>query len=205
MNNHPITIVIFGASGDLTQRKLIPALFNLYQKERLPETRIIGTSRSKFSHDQFKQNLLKGVKKYSPDSFQQDKWDNFSKNIYYQPGNLADPEDFCKLGDILNALEDKPSNRLYYLAISPDFYHQTIKNMGKAGLASQEGIKSAPWKHVIVEKPFGKDLQTAQELNKIIHQVFSEDQVYRIDHYLGKETAQNILFFRFANTIFEPI
>jgi len=205
MNNDPVTIVIFGASGDLTQRKLIPALYNLYQKERLPETRIIGTSRSKFSHDQFKQHLLEGIKKFSPDSFHQEKWDEFSKNIYYQPGDLADVEDFRKLGDTLNELEDKPSNRLYYLAISPGFYHQTIQNLGKAGLASQEGRKSAPWKHVIVEKPYGKDLQTAQELNKTIHQVFSEDQVYRIDHYLGKETAQNILFFRFANTIFEPV
>jgi glucose-6-phosphate 1-dehydrogenase len=205
MNNHPITIVIFGASGDLTQRKLIPALFNLYQKERLPETRIIGTSRSKFSHDQFRQHLLEGINKFSPDSFHQENWDNFSENIYYQPGNLADAEDFRKLAETLNELEDKPSNRLYYLAISPDFYHQTILNLGKSGLASQEGSESAPWKHVIVEKPYGKDLQTARELNKTIHQVFSEDQVYRIDHYLGKETAQNILFFRFANTIFEPV
>jgi len=205
MNNHPITIVIFGASGDLTQRKLIPALFNLYQKERLPETRIIGTSRSKLSHDQFRQHLREGINKFSPDSFHQENWDNFSENIYYQPGDLADARDYLKLADTLNELEDKPSNRLYYLAISPDFYHQTIKNLGKAGLSNQEGSKSAPWKHVIVEKPYGKDLQTARELNKTIHQVFSEDQVYRIDHYLGKETAQNILFFRFANTIFEPV
>lgn len=205
MNNHPITIVIFGASGDLTQRKLIPALFNLYQKERLPKTRIIGTSRSKFSHDQFRQHLREGINKFSPDSFHQENWDNFSENIYYQPGDLADARDYLKLADTLNELEDKPSNRLYYLAISPDFYHQTILNLGKAGLANQEGSKSAPWKHVIVEKPYGKDLQTARELNKTIHQVFSEDQVYRIDHYLGKETAQNILFFRFANTIFEPV
>lgn len=205
MNNHPITIVIFGASGDLTQRKLIPALFNLYQKERLPKTRIIGTSRSKFSHDQFRQHLREGINKFSPDSFHQENWDNFSENIYYQPGDLANARDYLKLADTLNELEDKPSNRLYYLAISPDFYHQTILNLGKAGLANQEGSKSAPWKHVIVEKPYGKDLQTARELNKTIHQVFSEDQVYRIDHYLGKETAQNILFFRFANTIFEPV
>ncbi len=167
MNNHPITIVIFGASGDLTQRKLIPALFNLYQKDRLPETRIIGTSRSKFSHDQFKQHLLEGIKKFDPDSYHQDKWDDFSENIYYQPGNLADAEDFHKLEITLNTLEDKPSNRLYYLAISPDFYHQTIQNLGKAGLASQEGKKSTPWTHVIVEKPYGKDLQTAQGTRQV--------------------------------------
>jgi glucose-6-phosphate 1-dehydrogenase len=205
MNTHPITIVIFGASGDLTQRKLVPALFNLFQKDRLPETRIIGTSRSKYSHEQFREHLLDGLMKFSPDSFHQESWDVFSKNIYYQPGDLGAEDDFHNLAKALDKLEERPSNRLYYLAISPEFYHQTILNLGKAGLASQDQSKSAPWKHVIIEKPFGKDLKTAQELNQTIHQVFAEEQVYRIDHYLGKETAQNILFFRFANTIFEPV
>lgn len=205
MNIHPITIVIFGASGDLTQRKLVPALFNLFQKDRLPETRIIGTSRSIYSHEQFREHLLDGLMKFSPGSFHQESWDVFSKNIFYQPGDLAAEDDFHNLAKALEKLEEKPSNRLYYLAISPEFYHQTILNLGKAGLASQDQSKSAPWKHVIIEKPFGKDLKTAQELNQTIHQVFAEEQVYRIDHYLGKETAQNILFFRFANTIFEPV
>jgi len=205
MNNHPISIVIFGASGDLTKRKLIPALYNLYQKDRLPEIRIIGTSRSEYSHDQFRLHLLEGIHNFSPDTFNQESWDKFSTNILYQQGDLTSTKDYQIISDMLSELEGQPSNRLYYLAISPEFYHQTIQNMGKAGLSKQQSGKNAPWTHIIVEKPYGKDLDTAQELNKTIHKVFSEDQVYRIDHYLGKETAQNILFFRFANTIFEPI
>ena len=205
MKSHPITILIFGASGDLTQRKLIPALFNLYQKDRLPESKIVGTSRSDFTHDQFRQHLLQGIKEYNPDTLKQSSWDEFAQNIYYQQGNLTSAGDYQKLADTLKELEEKPSNRLYYLAISPEFYPGAIQNLGKAGLAKQDLGKSAPWRHVVVEKPYGKDLQSAQELNETIHQVFSEDQVYRIDHYLGKETAQNILFFRFANTIFEPV
>ena len=205
MNNHPITIIIFGASGDLTQRKLIPALYNLYHKGRLPETRIIGTSRSDFSHDQFRQHLLQGIMKFSPDTYQKTSWEKFSNKINYQQGDLASKKDYQSLADTLNELEDQPSNRLFYLAISPEFYHQTIQNLGKAGLAKQNGSKSALWTHVVIEKPFGTDLNTARALNETVHKVFSEDQVYRIDHYLGKETAQNILFFRFANTIFEPV
>ncbi|MCJ7733514.1 MAG: glucose-6-phosphate dehydrogenase [Anaerolineales bacterium] len=205
MNNHPISILIFGASGDLTQRKLIPALYNLYQKKRLPEIQIIGTSRSELSHQQFREHLLEGVQKFSPDSYQKTSWDEFSRNIFYQPGNLTNLEDYQKLVETLSSLETGPTNRLYYLAISPEFYHKTVINLGESGLASQDLGEDAPWRHVIIEKPYGRDLQTARELNAKIHEVFSEDQVYRIDHYLGKETAQNILFFRFANTIFEPV
>ena len=205
MNNHPISIVIFGASGDLTKRKLIPALYNLYLKDRLPEIQIIGTSRSEYSHIQFRQHLLEGIHEFSPDTFNQVNWDEFSNSIHYQRGDITSTEDYQKISDTLSELERLPSNRLYYLAISPEFYHQTINNLGKVGLSKQQSEKDAPWTHIIVEKPYGKDLQTARELNTTIHKVFSEDQVYRIDHYLGKETAQNILFFRFANTIFEPI
>ena len=205
MNNHPITIIIFGASGDLTQRKLIPALYNLYHKGRLPETRIIGTSRSDFSHDQFRQHLLQGIMKFCPDTYHKTSWEEFSNKINYQRGDLGSKKDYQSLADTLNDFEDQPSNRLFYLAISPEFYHQTIQNLGKAGLAKQNGSKTATWTHVVIEKPYGKDLNTARALNETVHKVFSEDQVYRIDHYLGKETAQNILFFRFANTIFEPV
>ena len=204
-NNHPITILIFGASGDLTHRKLIPALYSLYKKERLPDFRIVGTSRSQFSHETFREGLLEGLNRFSPESYQKDTWEEFSGHIYYQSGNLTNQEDYSKLSDTLSTLEDKPSNRLYYLAISPEFYHQTIKNLGGSGLALQKKEPGAPWRHVIIEKPYGQDLETARELNQQVHEVFSEDQVYRIDHYLGKETAQNILFFRFANTIFEPV
>jgi glucose-6-phosphate 1-dehydrogenase len=203
--NHPITVLIFGASGDLTHRKLIPALYNLYKKKRLPEIKVIGTSRSAFSHDSFRSSLLEGLNEFSPGSYQEDSWQAFSKHIYYQSGNLNNTEDYLRLSETLSTLEEKPSNRLYYLAVSPEFYQQTITNLGKSGLADQNPAPGAPWRHVIIEKPYGQDLETARALNQQVHEVFSEDQVYRIDHYLGKETAQNILFFRFANTIFEPV
>ncbi len=205
MNTFPISILIFGASGDLTQRKLIPALYNLFQKGRLPEIRILGTSRSEFSDDEFREHLLTGLHTFSPNSYQADSWDIFSKKIFYRKGNLSDQKDFQHLAETLTNLEDGPANRLYYLAISPEFYQQTILNLGTTGLAAQEKGASAPWKHIVIEKPFGRDLKTARELNETVHKVFTEEQVYRIDHYLGKETAQNILFFRFANTIFEPV
>ncbi len=205
MNDIPISILIFGASGDLTQRKLIPALFNLYQKDRLPELHILGTSRSAFTDEEFRDHLLAGIHKFSPESFQPESWERFSKKIHYLSGNLTDPGDYKILAEKLSWLENGAANRLYYLAISPEFYTQTVRNLGKSGLAEQEPGDRSPWRHVIIEKPYGRDLTTAQELNDRIHEIFSEDQIYRIDHYLGKETAQNILFFRFANTIFEPV
>ena len=205
MNHHPISIVIFGASGDLTQRKLIPALYNLYQKQRLPEIRIIGTSRTEYSDQEFRDRLLEALQKFSPDSFHEKSWNEFSKHIYYRSGNLTEQQDYQKISDTLADLETIPSNRLFYLAISPEFYHETVLQLGESGLARQKNELNVPWTHIVVEKPFGRDLKTAKELNETIHKVFTEDQVYRIDHYLGKETAQNILFFRFANTIFEPI
>lgn len=204
-NNLPTTILIFGASGDLTHRKLIPALYSLYQKDRLPELTIVGTSRSKFSDEQYREGLLQGIQTHSPTSFQADTWKEFSSKIHYQSGDLTDPSDYEKLAGLLASLEEGPSNRLYYLAISPEFYPQAIQNLGKSGLAEEQDVPGAPWRHIIIEKPYGRDLETARELNQQAHEVFREDQVYRIDHYLGKETAQNILFFRFANTIFEPV
>lgn len=204
-NNFPTTILIFGASGDLTHRKLIPALYNLYQKGRLPELTIVGTSRSTFSNDDFRERLLHGLRTHNPETYHPETWEGFSNRIHYQSGDLTDPADYQKLAKLLSKLEDKPSNRLYYLAISPEFYHQAILNLGNSGLAQEDQTPGSPWRHVIIEKPYGRDLETARDLNTQVHEVFREDQVYRIDHYLGKETAQNILFFRFANTIFEPV
>jgi glucose-6-phosphate 1-dehydrogenase len=204
-NNHPTTILIFGASGDLTHRKLIPALYNLSRKNNLSDIQVIGTSRSQYSHEEFRNRLREGLDQFSPHSFEQESWDRFSQRIYYQSGDLAEIDDYQRLFKLLQSLEDQPSNRLYYLAISPEFYHQTIQFLGESGLAEQDRAPDSPWRHVIIEKPFGTDQKSAQELNQQVHEVFSEDQVYRIDHYLGKETAQNILFFRFANTIFEPV
>ena len=171
----------------------------------MPEINILGTSRSSFTDEEFRERLLAGIHKFSPDSFQADSWERFSKKIHYLSGNLTDPTDYTKLSIKLSELENGATNRLYYLAISPVFYTQTVINLGKAGLAKQNLGDSSPWRHMIIEKPYGRDLKTARELNEKIHEIFTEDQIYRIDHYLGKETAQNILFFRFANAIFEPI
>jgi glucose-6-phosphate 1-dehydrogenase len=197
-----ITIVIFGASGDLTWRKLVPALYNNYIKGRMPQCgEIVGFARRPYTDDTFRQRLQEGVTTFSPESFDQARWSDFSSKLIYFQGNLDVSEDFKRLGDFLAQREGKPANRLYYLATAPEHYIPVVNCLGQAGLA----VQSEAWRRIIVEKPFGKDLASARELNKVLHTVFDESQVYRIDHYLGKETAQNILFFRFANTIFEPI
>ncbi len=196
------TIVIFGASGDLTWRKLVPALYNNYIKGRMNHCgEIVGFARRPFTDETFRSRLLEGVKIFSPESFDQTRWDEFSANLIYYQGNLDIPEDFKRLGEFLTQREVNPANRLYYLATAPEHYIPVVHCLGQAGLVDQ----AQGWRRIIVEKPFGNDLSSARQLNTVLHSVFDESQVYRIDHYLGKETAQNILFFRFANTIFEPI
>ena len=203
---HPTTLVIFGASGDLTERKLIPALYNLFRKDRLsPGVKIVGASRTEYSDQAFRDHLEQGLKKFSAGTYQPENWRTFSRQIHYTPTDLTRSDDYHRLDRALAELEDQPSNRIYYLAIAPRFYQQTVEELGKAGMAAEKGSTSGPWRHVIIEKPYGHDLESARGLNRAVHRVFEEHQVYRIDHYLGKETAQNILFFRFANTIFEPI
>jgi glucose-6-phosphate 1-dehydrogenase len=196
------SIVIFGASGDLTNRKLIPALLNLYCKGRLPEgTRIIGFSRHPYTDAEFVETLRENAEKYMGASFSSEQWEAFAARIAYVPGSLLEKGDFGKLDRRMVRLEGGPANRLYYLAVGPDLYEDAIQNLAAAGMTrSSDG-----WRRVVIEKPFGRDLASAKELNGIVHAAFDEKQVYRIDHYLGKETAQNILFFRFANTIFEPV
>ncbi len=195
-------IIIFGASGDLTWRKLIPALYNNYLKGRMPGCGdIIGFARRPYNDQTFRERLQQGVQSFSPESFDQSKWDDFSSRLVYFQGNLDAPGDFKRLDDFLEGREHHHANRLYYLATAPEHYIPVVNCLGQAGLASQaEG-----WRRIIVEKPFGRDLSSARQLNQVLHAAFDESQVYRIDHYLGKETAQNILFFRFANTIYEPI
>ena len=195
-------IIIFGASGDLTWRKLVPALYNNYIKGRMPDFgEIIGFARRPYSDETFRNRLQEGVQTFSPESFTQAKWDDFSSRLIYFQGNLDVPEDYKRLGESLKEREVNPANRLYYLATAPEHYIPVVNCLGQAGLANQDEA----WRRIIVEKPFGRDLASARDLNKVLHSVFEESQVYRIDHYLGKETAQNVLFFRFANTIFEPI
>ena len=201
--NRPITIIIFGASGDLTQRKLIPALFSSYQKGRLPEKfNVVGFARREWNHDYFRQHLKEGMAEFAADLFDEAAWEIFQHKLWYFKGNLDNIVDYDNLRSFLHEQEDGDSNRLYYLATAPRFFVPIVKSLGQAGLA-REGNNG--WRHVVVEKPFGRDLASARELNAAIHSVFLEHQIYRIDHYLGKETAQNILYFRFANTIFEPI
>lgn len=198
----PPTIIIFGASGDLTRRKLVPALYNLYRKGRLPEdTRILGFARRPYGDEDFRTRLWGGVKQFSANTFEAGVWASFAPMLSYFQGNLDVLDDFKRLQSYLVELEGSPVNRLYYLATSPVFYAPVVTHMGASGMTAQaEG-----WRNIIIEKPFGRDLTSAQALNQAVHAVFDEGQVYRIDHYLGKETAQNILFFRFANTIFEPV
>jgi glucose-6-phosphate 1-dehydrogenase len=198
----PFSIVIFGASGDLTQRKLIPGLYNLYLKKRLPGNfNIVGVSRTAFSHEEFREKVREGVKNFSADTFEDAKWKPFAENIFYRRGDATALESYEELDAFLAERETEPPNRLYYLSTMPSLYIPTLENLSAAQMTHQKD----GWRRIVVEKPFGSDLESAQALNDIVHTAFDEGQVYRIDHYLGKETAQNILFFRFANTIFEPI
>jgi glucose-6-phosphate 1-dehydrogenase len=200
--SRPTTIVIFGASGDLTWRKLIPALYNNFHKGRLPDCPlIIGFARRPYTDEFFRDRLRDGVETFSKDTFDRETWDEFSSRLHYFQGNLDSAKDYVRLHSHLNEAEGGPSDRLYYLATSPKFYVSAVDHLGAAGMAD----KVEGWRNIVIEKPFGHDLASARELNNAVHNVFDESQVYRIDHYLGKETAQNILFFRFANTIFEPV
>ncbi|MCH7766775.1 MAG: glucose-6-phosphate dehydrogenase, partial [Acidobacteria bacterium] len=198
------TLVIFGASGDLTRRKLIPSLCSLFCKGKLdPEVQIVGMARSNLTDQEFRDSLApdRGTfEDFSPDP---DEWTEFASRIHYCSGNVSSTDDLRGLEEILRGIESpgKPANRLYYLALAPSLYGPAILNLGATGMARGTDC----WRRVVIEKPFGSDLASAQELNKVVHSAFAEDQVFRIDHYLGKETVQNLLVLRFANTIFEPV
>jgi len=203
----PFSIVIFGASGDLAYRKLVPALFALYCSDLLPQDFVIlGAARSPYDETSIRQRFHEGIEKFG--RFKPSEcanWEDFISHIFYQQLHYDHPDDFPKLGERLKSLEKEygvTPNRLFYLAIPPGLYGAVAENLGAAGLAQQHPDGFA---RIIIEKPFGTDTKSAEELNRRIHQVFSEDQVYRIDHYLGKETVQNLLVFRFANAIFEPL
>jgi glucose-6-phosphate 1-dehydrogenase len=196
----PTTVVIFGASGDLTQRKLGPALYNLFRKLRLPEnTTIVGFARRPLGDGGFREELRDGSQQYAG-WFDQESWDRFAPRLHYMRGDLTVAEDYERLEDKLKRIEGEQADRLYYLATAPSYYVTIAQLLGAAGMADED----AGPRRIVVEKPFGRDLASCMDLNEAIHRVFHERQVFRIDHYLGKETAQNILFFRFANTIFEP-
>ena len=196
------SIVIFGASGDLTVRKLIPALFNQFRKGRLPEEfQIVGTSRREISQEKFHEDMRQGVENLAHMECPEDEWEEFCHRLWYVSGDSKNSEAYLSLDTFLKDKEDGEANRLYYLATAPSLFPVIVEALGKSGMAREQG----GWRRIVIEKPFGRDQHTAEALNKVIHAVFQENQVYRIDHYLGKETAQNILYFRFLNTIFEPV
>jgi glucose-6-phosphate 1-dehydrogenase len=200
----PHTIVIFGASGDLTSRKLVPALYNLMRSGSLPaETRIVGFSRTPLSDDEWRASLRETTAKHCGcGPLDEASWQVFAANIFYQPGDIGREEDFRVLAERLTALErGGEATRVYYLATAPQFYEPIVAALGSQGLA----VEAQGPRRIVVEKPFGTDLATARGLNTSLHAVFHEAQVFRIDHYLGKESVQNILALRFANTIFEPV
>ncbi len=196
------TIVIFGASGDLTRRKLVPALFSLYVKGRLPSgTRIVGFAKDELTDEAFRTHLRSGVEEFGGPLLNTVAWDAFAANVRYLPGDFTELDDCRRLQTEVADTAEGTSNLLYYLAVPPAFFGTIVQTLGAAGMARED----KGWRRIVIEKPFGHNLASAQELNRTMHEVFDEHQVYRIDHYLGKETAQNILFFRFANTIFEPV
>src|SRR5579884_280086 len=195
-------MVIFGATGDLTRRKLMPALYRLAHDRRLPSTfAVIGSSRTPLNNDQFRTKMCEAVTQF-PDggNFDAELWRRFAQNIYYVAGDIADAQVYKAMGAKVN--ETGCRNVLFYLSIQPSFYASVIQQLGAAGLAHQQ---PDGWRRIVIEKPFGHDLRSAQELNRQLQAVFPENEIYRIDHYLGKQTVQNILAFRFGNGIFEPL
>ncbi len=205
-DTRPAAIVIFGASGDLTQRKLGPALHSLSCENLLPTaTQVVGVARSPLSDQVWRERLYQGVVEYArlkPGLCKL--WPGFAGRVSYLAGNYDDPQTYRRLAERLAQLDAEhgtQGNRLFYLATPPTLYPLIVEQLGQAGLN-----RSDPgWTFIIIEKPFGRDLASARRLNEQVHAVFNESQVYRIDHYLGKETVQNILTFRFSNAIFEPL
>ena len=200
----PQIIVIFGASGDLTQRKLVPALYKLRQNRRIPpETTIVGFARRDWSDDFFREQMREGIEEFSDGIGIEELWQDFSQGLFYCSGDIDNPESYQKLKELLSELDGKRGtrgNRMFYLSVSPKFFPEAIQQLGGAGMLD-DPIKT----RLVIEKPFGRDLGSARNLNRVVQKVCKEEQVYRIDHYLGKETVQNLLVFRFANAIFEPL
>jgi glucose-6-phosphate 1-dehydrogenase len=202
----PCVMVIFGASGDLTKRKLIPALCNLAKGKLLsPQFAVIGFSYNSMTTEAFRAQLTQDIKEFAPEPIDSRLWDWFLERTYYVQGDFQDSAAYGRLQAQITAAEKAHStqgNRFFYLAVSPKFFAPVVKQLGQAGLTQEEDGK---WARVIVEKPFGRDLASAKQLNRDLKQILDEQQIYRIDHYLGKETVQNLMVFRFANSIAEPL
>src|SRR6059036_850449 len=202
----PCSIVIFGATGDLTHRKLVPALYNLAADGELPPAVVIvGFARRPKTDDEFRHDLEEAMRKFSRQPLRDEIWKNFAQSITYHQSEFQDESGYKALAKRLDEIDKNHGtrgNRLFYFAASPDQFEPILKHLKAAGLNQ---TRKGSWARVIVEKPFGTDLASARELNRIIRNSFSEEQTYRIDHFLGKETAQNILVLRFANAIFSPL
>ena len=219
----PCVLVIFGASGDLTERKLIPSLFDMFSDGSLPESSaVVGCSRTPLSDAEFRARLLEPAKQHAS-SFDAAKWDRFARRVHYQPLDATKADDFRALQERIerlalehdirggaNAATTEP-NILYYLSVAPSLYKPLVAHLSEEGLVGEAkrwcavDRSSAPWRRIIVEKPFGYDLESARSLNRALGRAFDEDAIFRIDHYMGKELVRNVLVFRFANTIFEPV
>ena len=202
----PCSIVIFGATGDLTHRKLLPALYNLAADGELPPAvTVIGFARRPKTDDDFRIEMEQSVKKFSRQTVRDEIWKTFSQSLFYHQSDFADESGFKTLAERLQKIDKERGtrgNRLFYFAVGPEQFEPILKHLKAAGL---NNAPEGSWARVIVEKPFGTDLDSARELNRVISHSFSEEQTYRIDHFLGKETAQNILVLRFANAIFAPL
>jgi glucose-6-phosphate 1-dehydrogenase len=208
----PCVMVIFGVSGDLAARKLMPALYDLAVGTPLPDGfTIVGVSRREWTTEAFREQMREAIAESARTPVTEDGWAYFAEALHYVQGDFRDPKVYEALAERLPELDRERrtgGNRLYYLATPPSFYEPIIENLGQFGLGHKQDIYFDPresWHRVVVEKPFGHDLESARQLNAILASVFSERQIYRIDHYLGKETVQNILAFRFANILFEPV
>src|SRR5580700_2304499 len=201
----PCVMVIFGASGDLTRRKLIPALYNLARAQLLSrEFAVVGLARSPMSTEDYRKRVTEDMKQFATGEVDPDLWEWFVRRMHYLSGSFDDPATYPKLKELLEKIDKDYSTRgnyFYYLATAPDAFGPIVESLAQNGLMDQTNH----WRRVIIEKPFGHDLDSARSLNQQLLKVCDEKQIYRIDHYLGKETVQNILALRFANGIFEPI
>ena len=198
----PQCLVIFGASGDLTHRKLVPALFELFKQRRLPsEFALLGCARRPWTDEVFRGKMTEALATRIEENPAE--WEQFVSKLFYEPVDLQKPDDVVRLGGRLELIDQQcatRSNRTFYLSVSPNFYASGCRALSDAGL-----LKDPKRSRVVIEKPFGRDYSSAQALNKVVQTCGQENQIFRIDHYLGKETVQNIMVLRFANTIFEPI
>ena len=202
----PCSIIIFGASGDLTYRKLIPALYNIAADGDLPAAlSVVGFARREKTDESFRTELEEAARKFSRSGLNDEVWASFAERVFYHQSEFGDAAGYQRLAERLKTLDEERGtrgNRLFYLSVAPSEFEGILNHLAAAGLNT---TTPGSWTRVIVEKPFGKDLPSAQELNTVVNKVFAESDTYRIDHYLGKETAQNIMVLRFANSIFEPL